>query len=79
MGAATPPAAQAALDGLANLRATEDPQDQATVAVVAAFTAAARGQPDAAPSGWAARRCSTARTPSSPTAPAPRPRDDGIR
>jgi class 3 adenylate cyclase len=42
------PAAQAALAGLADLRATEDPQDQATIAVAEAFTAAARRQPAAA-------------------------------
>jgi predicted ATPase len=42
------PAAQAILAGLGDLRASEDPQDQATIAVVEAFTAAARGQPDAA-------------------------------
>ena len=42
------PAAQAALAGLADLRASEDPQDQATIAVAEAFTAAARGQPAAA-------------------------------
>ena len=41
-------AAQAALAGLADLRASEDPQDQATIAVAEAFTAAARGQPAAA-------------------------------
>jgi class 3 adenylate cyclase/predicted ATPase len=41
-------AAQAALAGLADLRASEDPQDQAFVAVVEAFTAAARRQPAAA-------------------------------
>ena len=42
------PAARAALAGLADLRASEDPQDQATIAVAEAFTAAARGQPAAA-------------------------------
>jgi len=42
------PTAQAALAGLGDLRATEDPQDQATIAVVEAFTAAARNQPEAA-------------------------------
>src|SRR5271170_2345307 len=42
------PAAQAALAGLDDLRASEDPQDQATIAVVEAFTAAARHQPAAA-------------------------------
>ena len=39
------PAAQAALAGLADLRASEDPQDQALIAVVEAFTAAALRQP----------------------------------
>ncbi len=43
-----PPAAQAALAGLADLRASEDPQDQAVIAVAEAFTAAALGQPAAA-------------------------------
>jgi hypothetical protein len=38
--------AQIALAGLGDLRATEDPQDQASVAVAEAFTAAARNQPD---------------------------------
>jgi class 3 adenylate cyclase/predicted ATPase len=38
-------AAQAALAGLGDLRATEDPQDQANLAVAEAFTAAALGQP----------------------------------
>ena len=42
------PAAQAILDELADLRASEDPQDQAFTAVVEAFTAAARRQPTAA-------------------------------
>jgi class 3 adenylate cyclase/predicted ATPase len=42
------PAAQAALAGLAGLRASEDPQDQAFIAVAEAFTAAALGQPAAA-------------------------------
>ena len=42
------PAAQAALAGLADLRASEDPQDQAFIAVAEAFTAAALGQPAAA-------------------------------
>ena len=42
------PAAQAALAGLGDLRASEDPQDQATIAVAEAFTAAARRQPAAA-------------------------------
>jgi class 3 adenylate cyclase/predicted ATPase len=42
------PAAQAALAGLADLRASEDPQDQALIAVAEAFTAAARRQPAAA-------------------------------
>jgi hypothetical protein len=42
------PAAQAALAGLADLRASEDPQDQATIAVAEAFTAAAGRQPAAA-------------------------------
>ncbi len=40
--------AQAALPRLGDLRASEDPQDQALIAVVEAFTAAARGQPEAA-------------------------------
>jgi predicted ATPase len=39
------PAAQAILAGLGDLRASEDPQDQALVAVAEAFTAAARSQP----------------------------------
>ena len=39
------PTAQAILAGLGDLRASEDPQDQAVIAVVEAFTAAARGQP----------------------------------
>jgi len=42
------PAARAALAGLADLRASEDPQDQAFIAVAEAFTAAALGQPAAA-------------------------------
>jgi tetratricopeptide (TPR) repeat protein len=42
------PAAQAILAGLGDLRASEDPQDQALLAVAEAFTAAARGQPAAA-------------------------------
>ena len=42
------PAAQAILAGLGDLRASEDPQDQASIAVAEAFTAAARGQPAAA-------------------------------
>jgi hypothetical protein len=42
------PAAQAALAGLGDLRATEDPQDQALIAVAEAFTAAALAQPAAA-------------------------------
>jgi tetratricopeptide (TPR) repeat protein len=40
--------AQQTLAGLGHLRASEDPQDQATIAAVEAFTAAARHQPDAA-------------------------------
>ena len=42
------PTAQATLAGLGDLRASEDPQDQATIAVAEAFTAAARWQPAAA-------------------------------
>ena len=42
------PAAQAALAGLGDLRASEDPQDQVKIAVAEAFTAAALGQPAAA-------------------------------
>ena len=42
------PAAQAVLAGLGDLRASEDPQDQAFIAVAEAFTAAALGQPAAA-------------------------------
>jgi class 3 adenylate cyclase/predicted ATPase len=42
------PTAQAILAGLGDLRATEDPQDQAAIAVAEAFTAAARGQPSEA-------------------------------
>jgi class 3 adenylate cyclase/predicted ATPase len=41
-------AAQAILAGLGDLRASEDPQDQANIAVAEAFTAAARRQPAAA-------------------------------
>ena len=41
-------AAQAILAGLGDLRASDDPQDQAIIAVAEAFTAAARGQPAAA-------------------------------
>jgi len=41
-------AAQAALAGLADLRASEGPQDQAMVSLVEGFTAAARRQPRAA-------------------------------
>jgi class 3 adenylate cyclase/predicted ATPase len=41
-------AAEAALAGLADLRASEGPQDQALIAVPEAFTAAARRQPAAA-------------------------------
>src|SRR5262249_11052324 len=41
-------AAQQTRAGLGHLRASEDPQDQATIATVEAFTAAARGQPDTA-------------------------------
>ncbi len=41
------PAAQAFMAGLEKLRATEDPQDQAIIALVEAFTAAARRQPAA--------------------------------
>jgi class 3 adenylate cyclase/predicted ATPase len=41
-------AAQATLAGLVDLRASEDSQDQATIAVAEAFTAAALGQPAAA-------------------------------
>jgi len=39
------PTAQAILAGLADLRASEDTQDQANLAVAEALTAAARGQP----------------------------------
>jgi class 3 adenylate cyclase len=39
------PTAQAVLAGLGDLRASEDPQDQALIAVAEAFTAAARRQP----------------------------------
>ena len=39
------PTAQAILAGLADLRASEDTQDQANVAVAEALTVAARGQP----------------------------------
>ena len=42
------PAAQAILAGLSGLRTSEDPQDQATIAVAEAFTAAARLEPAAA-------------------------------
>ncbi len=42
------PAAQAALTGLGDVRASEDPQDQAQIAVAEAFTAAAGRQPAAA-------------------------------
>ncbi len=42
------PTAQAALAALGDLRASEDPQDKATIAVAEAFTAAARHQPAAA-------------------------------
>jgi class 3 adenylate cyclase/tetratricopeptide (TPR) repeat protein len=42
------PAAQAALAGLGEVWATEDPQDRANIAVAEAFTAAARRQPAAA-------------------------------
>jgi hypothetical protein len=42
------PASQAILAGLGDLRASEDPQDQATIAVAEAFTAAALGQAAAA-------------------------------
>ncbi len=42
------PAAQAALARLGDLRASEDPQDQANIAVAEAFTAAAGRQPAAA-------------------------------
>jgi class 3 adenylate cyclase/predicted ATPase len=42
------PSAQATLAGLGDLRASDDPQDQATIAVAEAFTAAARRQPAAA-------------------------------
>jgi len=41
-------AAQTALDSLDELRASEDPQDQANISLVEAFTAAARRQPAAA-------------------------------
>ena len=40
--------AQVALAGLGDQRASEDPQDQATIAIAEAFTAAAGGQPAAA-------------------------------
>jgi hypothetical protein len=39
---------EAVLAGLGDLRASEDPQDQATIAVTEAFTAAAHRQPDTA-------------------------------
>jgi tetratricopeptide (TPR) repeat protein len=42
------PAAQAILAGLGDLRASEDPQDRATIAVAEAFTTYARRQPAAA-------------------------------
>ena len=42
------PTAQAALAGLGEVWATEDPQDRANIAVAEAFTAAARRQPAAA-------------------------------
>jgi hypothetical protein len=42
------PTAEAALAGLAGLRASEDPQDQTSIAVTEAFTAAADRQPEAA-------------------------------
>jgi len=42
------PAAQAALAGLGDLRASEDPQDQANLAAAEGLTAAARRQPSAA-------------------------------
>jgi hypothetical protein len=42
------PSAEATLAGLGDLRASDDPQDQATIAVAEAFTAAARRQPAAA-------------------------------
>jgi class 3 adenylate cyclase len=42
------PAVRAILAGLSDLRASEGPQEQALIAVVEAFTAAARGQPAAA-------------------------------
>jgi class 3 adenylate cyclase/predicted ATPase len=42
------PAAEAILAGLGDLRATEDPQDLANIALVEAFTAAARREPAAA-------------------------------
>src|SRR5262249_32878531 len=41
-------AAQQTLAGLADLRASEDPQDQGLIAVAEGFTAAARHQPGAA-------------------------------
>jgi class 3 adenylate cyclase/predicted ATPase len=41
-------AAQARLAGLAGLPGSEDPQDQALISLVEGFTAAARGQPQAA-------------------------------
>jgi len=40
------PTAEAALAALDDLRASEDPQDQALIAVAEAFTAAAHGQPE---------------------------------
>ena len=42
------PAAQAILAGLGDLRASEDPQDQAAIAIAEGLTAAARRQPAAA-------------------------------
>jgi class 3 adenylate cyclase len=42
------PAAEAILAGLADLRGSDDPQDQANIAVAEAFTTAALGQPGAA-------------------------------
>jgi tetratricopeptide (TPR) repeat protein len=41
-------AAQASLDAAASLRASEDEQDNAALSVLAAFTAAAKGQPEQA-------------------------------
>jgi hypothetical protein len=42
------PAAQQTLAGLGDVRVSEDPQDQATIAATEAFTAAARRKPDTA-------------------------------